>query len=135
MKRLHPSDRVTRFRCDRYWRSHRGFTLIELLIVIAIISLLAAIAIPQFIIYQTRSVDAQMRSDLRNAAVAIEAYFVANRVYPSSVAVIPSLGFNGSQGVTLSLSNVTTNSYNLTATKPGGSQASFTFNSSTGTIH
>jgi len=134
MEQHHPRDPVSRSRCDLYWRGHRGFALIELLIVIAIIGLLAAIAIPQFIIYRTKSVDAQMRSDLRNAAVAMEAYFVANRVYPSSVAVIPSLGFNGSQGVTLSLSNVTTNSYNLTATKPGGSQASFTFNSSTGTI-
>lgn len=114
--------------------AHDGFTLIELLIVIAIIGLLAAIAIPQFVIYRTRSVDAQMKSDLRNASVAVEAYFVTNHVYPTSVSVISTLGFQGTQGVALSLSNVTANSYRLTATKPGGSQPSYTFDSTTGSI-
>ncbi|MBM2805981.1 MAG: pilus assembly protein [Deltaproteobacteria bacterium] len=124
----------TRFNCDQNWRRQRGFTLIEILIVIAIIGILATIAIPQFISYRTRSVDAQMQSDLRNAAVAMEGYFAANGVYPSSVAVFPALGFQGTQGVTLSLSNVTINSYQLTATKPGGSQTSFMFDSTTGSI-
>ena len=114
--------------------AHDGFTLIELLIVIAIIGLLAAIAIPQFVIYRTRSFDAQMKSDLRNASVAVESYFVTNHVYPTSVGVISTLGFQGTQGVTLSLSNVTANSYRLTATKPGGSQPSYTFDSTTGSI-
>jgi type IV pilus assembly protein PilA len=114
--------------------AHDGFTLIELLIVIAIIGLLAAIAIPQFVIYRTRSVDAQMKSDLRNASVAVESYFVTNHVYPTSVSVIPTLGFQGTQGVALSLSNVTANSYRLTAAKPGGTQPSYTFDSATGSI-
>jgi type IV pilus assembly protein PilA len=114
--------------------AHAGFTLIELLIVIAIIALLAAIAIPQFVIYRTRSVDAQMKSDLRNASVAVESYFVTNHVYPTSVGVISTLGFQGTQGVTLSLTNVTANSYRLTATKSGGSQPSYTFDSITGSI-
>jgi prepilin-type N-terminal cleavage/methylation domain-containing protein len=131
---LHPRDHQTRIIRDHDWRARRGFTLIELLIVIAIISILAAVAIPQFIIYRTRSIDAQMHSDLRNAAVAMEAYYTTNGVYPSSVAVIPTLGFNATQGVTLSLNNVTTKTYQLTATKPGGTQASFVFDSSTGSI-
>jgi type IV pilus assembly protein PilA len=114
--------------------AHDGFTLIEVLIVIAIIGLLAAIAIPQFIIYRSQGVDAQMKSDLRNASVAVESYFVTNHVYPTSVAVISTLGFQNTQGVTLSLSNVTANSYRLTATKPGGSQPSYTFDSTTGSI-
>ena len=114
--------------------AHAGFTLIEVLIVIALIALLAAIAIPQFVIYRTRSVDAQMKSDLRNASVAVESYFVTNHVYPTSVGVISTLGFQGTQGVTLSLTNVTANSYRLTATKSGGSQPSYTFDSITGSI-
>ncbi|HJX35108.1 MAG TPA: prepilin-type N-terminal cleavage/methylation domain-containing protein [Desulfatiglandales bacterium] len=59
-------------------RLHRkeGFTLIELMIVIAIIGILAAIAIPQFSAYRTRSYNSAAQSDLRNMATAEEAYYV-----------------------------------------------------------
>ena len=43
--------------------------------VVAIISVLAAIALPQFIAYRTRAIDTQMKSDLKNAAMAMESYF------------------------------------------------------------
>jgi type IV pilus assembly protein PilA len=58
-----------------------GFTLIELMIVIAIIGILAAIAIPQFSVYRTRSYNSAARSDLRNAVTSQEAYFVDNSTY------------------------------------------------------
>jgi type IV pilus assembly protein PilA len=63
-----------------------GFTLIELLVVIAIIGILAAIAIPQFAAYRRRSFEAQVKSDLHNAAVAEEAYFVGANTYVSCTA-------------------------------------------------
>jgi prepilin-type N-terminal cleavage/methylation domain-containing protein len=56
-------------------RAEGGFTLIELLVVIAIIGILAAIAIPQFAAYRRRGFDAQVRSDLRNAATAEESFY------------------------------------------------------------
>ena len=62
-------------------RADGGFTLIELLVVIAIIGILAAIAIPQFAAYRRRSFEAQVKSDLHNAAVAEEAYFVNGNTY------------------------------------------------------
>ena len=61
----------------------RGFTLIELLIVVAIIAILAAIAIPNFLEAQVRSRCARQHSDMRNAVIALEAYFVDYGEYPA----------------------------------------------------
>ena len=65
-------------------QNESGFTLIELLVVVAIIGILAAIAIPQFAAYRKRGHEAQVKSDLRNAAVAEEAYFAAESAYKAS---------------------------------------------------
>ncbi len=61
----------------------RGFTLIELLIVVAIIAILAAIAVPNFLEAQTRSKVSRSKADMRSLATAIEAYIVDNNT-PSS---------------------------------------------------
>ena len=66
-------------------RNEKGFTLIELMIVIAIIGILAAIAIPQFSAYRQRSYNSGAQADLRNAATAQEAYFVDYSSYAGSV--------------------------------------------------
>lgn len=54
----------------------RGFTLIELLVVVAIIAILAAIAVPNFLEAQTRAKVSRVKSDLRTIATAIESYTV-----------------------------------------------------------
>ncbi|HUT23572.1 MAG TPA: prepilin-type N-terminal cleavage/methylation domain-containing protein [Sumerlaeia bacterium] len=60
----------------------RGFTLIELLIVVAIIAILAAIAVPNFLEAQVRSKVTRVKSDLRTIVTAMEAYRVDNTNYP-----------------------------------------------------
>jgi prepilin-type N-terminal cleavage/methylation domain-containing protein len=83
-------------------RSTRGFTLIELLIVVVIIGILAAIAIPKFTNTKGKAYAASMRSDLRNLVVAQESYMYDNHVYTTSLAalnVIPSSGVSISIGV------------------------------------
>jgi len=56
----------------------KGFTLIELMIVIAIIGILAAIAVPQYQMYRARGFMATVRSDTKNLHTAVQAYIAEN---------------------------------------------------------
>jgi type IV pilus assembly protein PilA len=95
--------------------NEKGFTLIELMIVIAIIGILAAIAIPQFAAYRQRSYNSASAADLRNATTAQEAYFVDNQSYSSAIGALagPTYGLYTSQNVRLSVSAATTSGYDM----------------------
>ena len=86
-----------------------GFTLIELLIVIAIIGILAAIAIPNLLNAVQRGKQKRSMSDMRALATAIEAYAVDNNVYPAATC---NAGLYTTTTVTLGLTSFT----NLTPT-------------------
>jgi len=64
-------------------RNVKGFTLIELLIVVAIIGILAAVAIPQFSAYRAKGFNSAATSDLKNFKTQMESAFVDLRAYPN----------------------------------------------------
>ena len=96
-------------------RNKKGFTLIELLIVVVIIGILAAIAIPKFQNTKGKANAAALRSDLRNLAVAQEAYFFQAASYASDTAL---LNFRPSPGVVLTLTTPGVGEWIATATHP-----------------
>lgn len=65
-------------------QSKQGFTLIELLIVVAIIGILAAIAIPQFASYRQKAFNSAAQSDLKNTRTSLEGYHYENQHYPDT---------------------------------------------------
>ncbi len=80
--------------------NRKGFTLIELLIVVVIIGILAAIAIPKFSNTKEKAYMAAMKSDLRDLVTAEESYFADNTTYTTDQA---AMGHDTSTGVTLTV--------------------------------
>lgn len=121
-------------------RDTEGFTLIELLIVVVIIGILAAIAIPQFSSTKEKAYDSAAKSDLRNIMTAEEAYFATSQTYTSptfsGVGGTADLDGDGtidvslSEGITASVTLGSTAGFNATASHQ---QSSNTFCISTTT--
>jgi prepilin-type N-terminal cleavage/methylation domain-containing protein len=107
-------------------RNNKGFTLIELLIVVVIIGILAAIAIPKFAGTKSKAYAAAMKSDLKNLVLAEESYF-ADAVPPgygnvaANVLTSPTgtVLWTATTGVTVTTDNVGPTGFSATAVHPG----------------
>jgi len=104
-------------------KKESGFTLIELMIVIAIIGILAAIAIPQFSAYRQRSYNSSANADLRNAATAQEAYYVDHMTYTTGETdLVGTYGLFTSKGVVFDIISANATQYSMTAYHTSGNR-------------
>ncbi len=97
--------------------NRKGFTLIELLIVVVIIGILAAIAIPKFANTKEKAYIASMKSDLRNLVNAEESYFADYVTYGTAAQLGTSYG--ESPGVTVAIAGVSGKGWEASSTHTG----------------
>jgi len=96
-------------------RIRRGFTLIELLIVVVIIGILAAIAVPKFQATKGKAYFAGMRSDLHNLTTSQESFFYDHAYYTTQ---LDSLNFSASHGDIITVTEGTATGWSATSSNP-----------------
>jgi type IV pilus assembly protein PilA len=105
-------------RARRRQRRREGFTLIELLTVVAIVSVLAAVAIPQFSRHRVKAFDTRIRQDLRGAALAQESYWDLTGAYYAGPSCDGMPGVRLSQGTVCTVQRADATSYQIQTTHP-----------------
>ena len=121
-------------------RQAAGFTLIELMIVVAIIAILAAIAVPIYSDYITRGKLTEAQNNLSALRVQMEQYFQDNRTYLDSAGAncgvtMPATGSNSAVKYFTYTCAATSSTYTITATGATTQTANFTFTIDQNNVH
>lgn len=101
-------------------RRNNGFSLLELLVVVAILGILIAAALPRFAEFRAAAYDSRSQQDLRNLAAAEELYRATSPTYADNAAALA--GFAASEGVVVALESADETTFVATASHPAGSR-------------